>query len=497
MAGCFIEGSWIDGEGEAIVDIDPTDGDTIWRGHAATAAQVDRAVRSAAEAFTTWRHVPLEERHAILTRYAALMQRDKAELAALIARETGKPLWECTGEVGAMIGKIAVTKRAWDARCAERRITPGVADVVGVRRVKAHGPVVVFGPFNLPGHLPNGHMVPALLAGNTVILKPSEQTPATAIAMVERLLEAGLPAACIQLVQGAKETGVALSGHPSIRGLYFTGSSEVGRHIHRALGGRTEVVCALEMGGNNPLVIWPMPDWQDSDYEAAALHVVLSAYITGGQRCTCARRLIIPSSADGERLVAAVVARISQLHIDRWDAETQPLYGPLIHADAATATLAAWDELCALGGQPLVTPRRLPQLSDAAVSPALIDITNVAQPADKEVFGPLLRLIRVESFEAALTEANRSAYGLSAALIGGTREDFERFWAAVDAGICNWNRATTGALSSLPFGGTGLSGNHRPAGWTSVDYCAWPVASTERPTLAAPASIPPGVGPTA
>ena len=202
----------------------------------------------------------------------------------------------------------------------------------------------------------------------------------------------------------------------------------------------------------------------------------------------------MPDNAAGERLLAAVVSRVGQLRIDRWDAEPQPLYGPLINAAAVEMTLQAWQSLCALGGEPVMTPERLTALSPAALSPGLIDVTNVAALPDAEVFGPLLRLIRVADFDAALLEANRTAYGLSAALIGGTHTDFERFWAEVDAGICNWNRATTGALSTLPFGGTGLSGNHRPAGWTSVDYCAWPVASTERPVVAAPIGLPPGVG---
>ncbi|MCO4764151.1 MAG: succinylglutamate-semialdehyde dehydrogenase [Myxococcales bacterium] len=493
--GCFIAGQWAGGAGEVVTDRDPTDGDVLWQGRGATADQVDAAVGSAKAAFSSWRRTPYAERHAILVRYAEILQRDKAALAALIARETGKPRWECAAEMGAMIGKVKVTDKAWEARCSQRWITPGVADVVGVRRVKAHGPVVVFGPFNLPGHLPNGHMVPALLAGNTVILKPSEQTPAFGIAMVQRLLEAGLPAGCIQLVQGAKLTGIALTAHPDIRGLYFTGSSHVGQLIHRALAGRTEVVCALEMGGNNPLVLWPLPDWHQEDIEASALHVALSAYITGGQRCTCARRLIIPAGDKGDRLLDAIVRRIAQIKVDRWDADEQPLYGPLISERAADDTLAAWQSLIDLGGQPLVTPRRLPDLSPAAVSPGLVDLTGVPNVPDEEVFGPILRVFRADDWDHALALANATDYGLSAALIGGTRKNFEQFWNEIDAGICNWNRATTGALSSLPFGGTGLSGNHHPAGWTSVDYCVWPVASTERPAVAKPASLPPGVGP--
>ena len=484
---CFIDGRWVDGEGVEIVDVDPTNGAVLWSGRGATEAQVDRALQSATKAFESWRLHDGEQRLVILRRYADLIARDKENFATLIARETGKPRWECLAEVGAMVAKVRVSANALSQRCGEQVLEIEGADFVGRKRYKPHGPVVVFAPYNLPGHLPNGHFVPALLAGNTIVLKPSEQTPQSGIFMVERLLEAGLPSGCIQLLQGGRETGVALSSHPAIRGLFFTGSSGVGRAIHRALAGRVEVICALEMGGNNPLVVW-RPD----DVQAAAVHVVLSAFITSGQRCTCARRLIVPDDADGDALIEAVCARIGELHIGPWDDDPQPFFGPLISEGAANAMVQAWQDLVARGGQPIVELGRLP-LSPAALSPGLIDVTAIDAVPDEEIFGPVLQVIRVADFEAALKTANATQFGLSAALIGGSRQDFERFHSSVEAGICNWNRPTTGALSSLPFGGSGSSGNHRPAGWHSVDYCAWPVAATESEHCTIPATLPPGI----
>ena len=484
---CFIAGRWVDGEGIEIVDVDPTNGEVLWSGRGATDTQVDDALQSAVVAFESWRLRGRDERLAILRRYGDLIERDKEDFATLIAHETGKPLWECRAEVGAMVAKVQGSANALEQRCAEQVLEIAGADFVGRKRYKPHGPVVVFAPYNLPGHLPNGHFVPALLAGNTIVLKPSEQTPLSGIFMVEHLLEAGLPQGCIQLLQGGRETGVALSSHPAIRGLFFTGSSTVGRAIHRALAGRVEVICALEMGGNNPLVVW-----RPEDVAAAAVNVVLSAFITSGQRCTCARRLIVPADSDGDALLEDVCARLGELRIGPWNGDPQPFFGPLISEAAADATVQAWRELVALGGQPIVELGRLP-FSPAALSPGIIDVTAIDAVPDEEIFGPVLQVIRVADFEAALNAANETQFGLSASLIGGSRQDYERFYSSVKAGICNWNRPTTGALSSLPFGGAGASGNHRPAGWHSVDYCSWPVAATEATHVALPPTLPQGI----
>jgi len=485
MNELFIEGKWSAAAGPAFASRNPGTGATVWSGHAATAEDVDRAVQAARRAFGAWAQTPFEARCAIVQRFAALVAERKETLAQAIGRETGKPLWEARTEAASMAAKVGISITAYGERTGERR-TP-MADGVAVLRHRPHGVVAVFGPYNFPGHLPNGHIVPALLAGNTVVFKPSELAPDVARVTVEIWREAGLPPGVLNLVQGERDTGVALANHRQIDGLFFTGSSDTGTLLHRQFGGRPEIVLALEMGGNNPLVVAPV-----EDIDAAVHHTIQSAFLSAGQRCTCARRIFVPSDAFGERFLKRLVEVSARIAVGEYDADPQPFMGAVISARAAAKLVAAQSMLLERGARALL-PMAQRDLSLGFVSPALLDVTGVADLPDEEHFGPLVQVTRYASFDDAIAQANDTAFGLSAGLLADDHALWQRFAREIRAGIVNWNRPTNGASSGAPFGGTGRSGNHRPSAYYAADYCVYPMASVESAQLQMPASVSPGL----
>ncbi|WP_174291326.1 succinylglutamate-semialdehyde dehydrogenase [Sphingomonas bacterium] len=460
---------WREGCGERLRSTDPASGDVVWEEKTATAADCAGAVAAARHAFSGWARMPLGERIALARRFAALLSDRREAIAATIARETGKPRWEALTEVASMIGKVDASVAAQAERAGERSAAAAFGDAV--LRHRPHGVMAVLGPFNFPGHLPNGHIVPALLAGNALVFKPSEETPATGEAMLRAWTDAGLPPGVVNLVQGGREVGAALVG-ADIDGLLFTGSATAGAALRRATGNRPEVILALELGGNNPLIAW------DGDAEAIASIVVQSAFVTAGQRCSCARRLIVPDGAAGDAIVDAVAVLTDRLRIGAWNEVPEPFCGPLISAAAADRALAQYATLVEMGGRAIREFARISGRSDAFVAPGLIDVTGVSVP-DEEVFAPLLQVIRVADFDAAIDAANATRFGLAAGLVSDDDELWARYRDAARAGVLNRNRPTTGAAGTMPFGGIGASGNHRPSAYYAADYCAYPVASFE------------------
>ena len=448
-----------------VVSLDPCTGETVWTGPAGDPAA---AVAAARAAFPGWARTPLAGRIDMARAFQSVV-RDRADaFARLISRETGKPLWETTTEVASVVAKVDISIQAQAERAGMR-----VGEVAGVRqtlRHKPHGVLAVLGPYNFPAHLPNGHIVPALLAGNTVVFKPSELTPAVGAFMADCWAEAELPAGVLTVVQGGGDPGRALAADAGLDGLLFTGSAHTGAALARQFANAPGKMLALEMGGNNPLIVWDA-----LDLDAAAALIVQSAYLSAGQRCTCARRLIV--GPDAGPLLDRVTALIDRIIVGAPFDDPQPFMGPVIDGRAADRLQAGYAALLAAGGEALRPMLR----GDARpyLSPALVDVTDVANRGDEEHFGPLLQLIRVPDFDAALAEANATRFGLAAGLIGGDAALYERFWAGTRAGVVNWNRPTNGAASNAPFGGVGLSGNHRASAYYAADYVAWPVASLE------------------
>jgi succinylglutamic semialdehyde dehydrogenase len=480
----YIDGLWLMGHGTSFDSLQPVTGDIVWEGAGASLEDVDAAVREARKAFLAWRRRGFAERQAVVEAFRDQLEANKEALAHQIGLETGKPLWESRTEVAAMIGKIGISIEAYHKRTgySESEVAGGQA----VLRHRPHGVVAVFGPYNFPGHLPNGHIVPALLAGNTVVFKPSELTPGVAEMTVRLWQKAGVPDGVINLVQGGSDTGKCLASHPLIDGLFFTGSSTVGHLLHQQFGGQPEKILALEMGGNNPLIVQDV-----SDLDGAVHHAIQSAFLSAGQRCTCARRLLVPKGRKGDQFVERLVAVASRIQVGAFDDEPQPFMGSVISPKAAEQLLAAQANLLSLGARSLLEMKQL-KPNTGLLSPGLVDGTGAELP-DEEYFGPLLTVYRYKSFDDALALANQTRFGLSAGLLSDDRKLFDRLVEEVRAGVVNWNRPLTGASSAAPFGGVGASGNHRPSAYYAADYCAWPMASLEAPKSEVPESLAPGL----
>ncbi|WP_423142928.1 succinylglutamate-semialdehyde dehydrogenase [Parablastomonas sp. CN1-191] len=453
---------------DELVSFQPATGEELWRGRE---GDVDAAVERARRAWPAWATQPSATRMELVRRFANEVRKDAEELAALIARETGKPLWEARTEVDSVVAKVEISIRAFAERTGQRKFDNGLQGTAAVRH-KPHGVLAVLGPYNFPAHLPNGHIVPALVAGNTVIFKPSEKTPAVGEKLVSLFHRAGVPTSVVQVLQGGARIGQGLVGHEGIDGVLFTGSAHVGTAIHRQLAPRPDKIVALEMGGNNPLVVWDTPKIAD----AAAL-IVQSAFLSAGQRCTAARRLIVKDSLF-DSVIGAVKKLADRLIVGAPFDEPAPFMGPVIDMTAADTLTESFLYLLGHGARPIKHLQR-PRPDLPFVSPAIIEVTAATERLDVELFGPLLQVMRVDDFDQAIAQANATRFGLAAGLIGGSPEQYEYFWAGVRAGIVNWNRPTTGASSAAPFGGIGLSGNHRPSAFYAADYCAFPVASME------------------
>ena len=481
----FVAGQWSAGSGQQLTTIDPSTGSQTWTSNESTADDVELAVQAARGAFEAWALMPLEERIAICTRFRDLLKENAEALAGTISEEVGKPLWEARTEVATMANKVDISVQAYGARTGE--VAAKVADGNAVLRHRPHGVFGVFGPYNFPGHLPNGHIVPALIAGNTIVFKPSEYAPRTAVKTVQLWEQAGLPAGVLNLVNGGRETGIALGRNAGLDGVLFTGSCQTGVALHKQFGGQPGKMLALEMGGNNPLVVWDV-----KDIDAAVHHTIMSAFISAGQRCTCARRLVVADTVEGDAFIERLVEVASTLTVGASNAEPQPFMGPVVSSAVASRLVQAQAEMVAKGGKALLQMKQRDP-NAGFVTAGIVDVTNARGIADEEWFGPLLQIVRVADFDSAIKVANNTEFGLAAALLSNDEALWKQFSVQARAGIVNWNRPTTGAASSAPFGGVGKSGNHRPSAYYAADYCAYPVASIETSELEMPAKLSPGL----
>lgn len=481
----YISGQWTESDGDQFASIDPATQESVWQGSAADGGAVDAAAVAAREALHHWANASLDDRIAFMHKFKGAIESRKAQIAEAIARETGKPRWECEQEATLMATKVQVSIDAYHDRRAE--VVKDQNNLRTALRYKPHGVVAVLGPFNLPGHLPNGHIIPALIAGNTVVFKPSERTPGVGDVTMQAWHDVGLPPGVVNMVQGMRGTGESIVRNQEFDGIYFTGGFGAGMAIADSLKQFPHRIIALEMGGNNPLVVGAV-----SNIDAAALTIIQSAFITAGQRCTCARRLILLPEAPVDALLDRVSALISNMNIGAWNDEPQPFIGPVIAADVADRLLAAEQSMLERAASSLVAIVQLDR-SPAMLRPGMIDVTNMRDREDAEFFGPLLQVIYAKDFHDAMREANNTAFGLSAGLLADDEKIYEAFLREIRAGIVNWNRPTTGASGALPFGGIGKSGNHRPSGYWAVDYCSFPVASMESNALELPDKLPPGI----
>lgn len=482
--GIFTDNQWKKGSGPIFRSYNPANQEMLWEGHSATAEEVDEAVNNARKAFKDWSSLTIDERSQFLNRMVDIVQQNHRFLAETISKETGKPLWESKSEVSSIVNKVALSLEAYGRRCAGmiRDQTHGRS----ITRHRPHGIIGVLGPYNFPGHLPQGHIIPALLAGNTAVFKPSEFTPLVA-EEIAKLWQPSFPKGVLNLVQGGRETGKALIYHPDLNGVFFTGSYQSGKKISEFFGSYPEKILALEMGGNNPLIIGNI-----SDLQTASFLIIQSAYLSSGQRCTCARRLIILKGEKGDQLLKILIDMIGRITIGPYNNIPEPYMGPVISENHAKELLNAQQYLKDLGGISLLEMKHL-KPGTGFVSPGLMDVTQISKRPDEEIFGPFLQVIRVANLEEAIKEGNNTKYGLSAGLISDSQDEYHFFYQNIRAGIINWNTQLTGASSAAPFGGVGWSGNHRPSAYYAADYCSYPVASLEALKIRIPDVLPPGL----
>jgi len=482
--GVFIDNAFAPGNGAKFAARDPATDKTVWSGKAANKMNVHFSVQAARKAYPVWVGFSIAQRAAFIEKFAGILKGRKEEIAAAISRETGKPLWESNAEADVAVNKAALTVEAYRKRCADESEPMGEA--LRATHYKPHGVVAVLGPFNLPVHLPNGHILPAVLAGNTVVFKPSEQTPLTGQIYMECWKEAGFPSGVLNMVQGGKDTGIALTEHVDMNGLFFTGSHQTGCAIHKAWAGKPEKILALEMGGNNPLIVDEV-----GDIIAACYMIIQSAFITAGQRCVCARRLIVIENKHSKDLLARLTAMTKSVRVGAYTQRPEPFMGPVIDKRAAKRVLERQKELVRHGGIPLLECAN--RNGRAMLTPGIIDVTPVGNRSDEEIFGPLLQLVRVRNLEEAIREANRTEYGLAGGILSDSRNAYEQFYCQSRCGVVNWNRPTTGASSRGPFGGVGKSGNFRPSAYFAADYCSYPVATIEAEHCKLPERLAPGI----
>ena len=440
---------------------------------------VDEAVQAARRAQAGWRKLAVSDRMAFLKRYQEQLKLREREFCTLIAKEVGKPIWEGRTEVAAMVNKIDITINE-SMKLVQSYDVPNIMpETTGSCYYRPHGVMAVIGPFNFPGHLPNGHIVPALLTGNTVVFKPSEKTPAVGQLMAECFHAAGLPPGVFNLLQGEKEVGRRLSSHSGVSGVLFTGSYEVGTRIKQDTLQQHWKILALEMGGKNATIVW-----SDANLDLAVYETLVSGFITAGQRCSATSRVIVHKSLL-EPFLERLHERSKAFKIGHWSDD--PFMGPLIDSSAVDRYLkfigVAAREGCELimRGKALehsrqgyyVTP------SIAWVKTPSLEQTKKSVFQQTELFAPALTVLGVADLEEAIAQANETQYGLVASVFSGSRAVFEACREGLDVGLANWNKSTVGASSRLPFGGFKKSGNHFPTALTSTLYCASPVSSLE------------------
>lgn len=451
-----------------IVSIAPATGEELWRG---MPGDVEDLVERARRAWPSWAAQSLANRIELVRRTANELRKEADSLASLVAQETGQPLWAARGEVDAVLERVELAVRAYAERTAQRRLDNALQGTSALRH-KPHGVAVVIGPASSPLAIPAGQLIPALIAGNAVILKPSEKVPAAAEILVQCFHRAGVSANVVQFCPGGPDTGLELALHEGVDAVLFTGSTHNGIALARKLAASPHKQLALAMGGNNPIVAWDTPKLTD----AAAL-IVQSAFGWAGQSCTNARRLIVRDSLF-DPLLAEVKRLADRLIVGAPFDDPAPFMGPVIDNATAEGLTESFVYLLSNGGRPIKhMVRTVP--GKPFLSPAIIETTAMAERPDVELLGPLLQVVRVATLDEAITEANATRYGLVSTLIGGSPQDYNRFWANVRTGLVNWNRPTTAASAGAPFGGIGLSGNHRPGGLYAADFCAYPVASAE------------------
>ncbi len=447
--------------------------------------QIENAVASAREASQTWKKTDSATRGNYLSKLKTALEARHEALVQVISRETGKPLWESETEFESMLGKVKFALD--DANRAPKEIALSVSDgdIAGVTRYRPLGVLAVITPFNFPGSVALGHIVPAITSGNTVVLKPSEKTPFVGQVIAECFEEAGFPPGVFNLVQGEREVGRRLCAHPDVAGVLFSGSFEVGTRIKQETLQQHWKLLVLQLGGKNSAIVW-----EDADLEYAIQETLVGAFITAGQRCTATSRIIVHKNLL-DQFLSRFHQRAKTFTIGH--PLNQPFMGPMIDQGAVDRYMKfigiATREKCEVimrgksievegvkgSGANYVTPS-ICMVSENSVEAALKSVYQ-----QTEIFGPNAAILTTDNLDHALALANATQYGLVSSVFTRSRSVFEKCVSELETGLINWNRSTVGGSSKLPFGGLKKSGNHYATALFSAMYCMIPVTSIEIP----------------
>lgn len=486
IAGKFIKSEKFDGQFKDISPADLTD-------HIMTVTyqldHVERACKAAKEAYLPWARTSLNERKNYLLKLKELFIAHESEMAEAIARDTGKALWDATTEAKALASKIDITLNESLKLVQEEHIQNALPQVEGVIRYRSRGVMAVVGPFNFPAHLPNGHIIPALVVGNTVVFKPSEQTPAVGQLYAQLVEKAGFPAGVFNLIHGEAETGRRLVAHELVDAVLFTGSYEVGLKIKQETLTHYWKLLALEMGGKNATVVW-----EDADLDKAVYETLIGAYLSTGQRCSGTSRVILHDKI-ADKFTDKFYQAAKKLSIGHWS--KNPFMGPLINGAAVEKYIRFQEMANRENCESLMRGKSLElEYKGHYVTPSIHLVKSFDEKSlyqKTEIFGPNVAIYRSSDFDKTLEMVNSTGYGLVMALFSKNRELYEKALLQARVGLLNFNRTTNGASSRLPFGGMGKSGNDRPSAHFAIQYCTVPVASLEDPTSLDKNKLLPGV----
>lgn len=438
---------------------------------------VRAACVAAKKAQPNWQRLGQEKRFEYLRRVGELYLSRKSELAETISREIGKPLWESEGEVASMISKIQVTLEESMDLVKQTTIDDIQPGLKGVTRYRARGVMAVLGPFNFPGHLPNGHFIPALATGNTIVFKPSDKAPLTGQIIAEVMQEAGLPEGVFNMIQGDADIGKRLITDEDIDGVLFTGSYTVGLKIKQKVLNQHRKILALEMGGKNTSIVW-----KDANFEQAVNENLVSAFVTSGQRCSCTSRVFV-HEALYDQFLESFYESAKKIKIGHWS--EAPFMGPLI-SESMVANYTRYQEMSTREGGRCVMRGKALELDYPGhyVTPSICEMDDYNPKSvfqKTELFSPNVTFYKVTDNHRPemYNWINDPGFGLAASLFSSDLELYEEVFNEVKVGVLNLNRGTVGASARMPFGGIGKSGNDRPSAHFAVNYCTVPVASLE------------------
>jgi succinylglutamic semialdehyde dehydrogenase len=439
---------------------------------------VDKVVESANTGFKTWRKYSEENRNQLLKKYQEEVSKRKDDIALAISYEMGKPLWEAKTEVASVISKVAVTIEESLPRVKNKTFENILPNTRGHIIYKPIGPSLIIGPFNFPCHLANGQILSALVAGNSIIFKASEKTFYSAQLLIECFHAAGFPEGVINFILGDGEVARRLLKEKSIKGVFFTGSKEVGKKILDITHHDLSKLVSLELGGKNTSILH-----HDANLDHAIPEILKACFLTSGQRCTSTSIIAINKKIEDE-FIGRFHDLAKKIIIDHpVEYIREPFMGPLVDQSAVDSYLLFMGMAKREGIEELMRGKQLDKNKKGYyVTPSIhraAKWSNDSMFLQSEIFGPNVTFIPYDTIDEAISIANATEYGLASAIFTRDQSLYQYCLEEIDSGLLNFNRSTVGASAKLPFGGVKNSGNYRPAALTTIDACVYQMSGLE------------------